>query len=114
MATLIGTYDYYLNTGDNSFLSGVWSKYLSAMSFITSKIDSTGLLDVTGTNDWGRLSQGGHNTEANMLMYKTLTTGSSLATWMGNSALASNWTSLAARLKSAVNSPSLNWDASVG
>lgn len=84
------------------------------MSFITAKIDSTGLLDVTGTNDWGRLSQGGHNTEANMLMYHTLVTGSSLATWMGNSSLASNWTSLAAILKSAVNSPSLNWDATIG
>ena len=111
---MIGTYDYYLFTGDKSFLSGIWSKYLSAMSFITSKIDSSGLLNVTGTNDWGRLTQGGHNTEANMLMYQTLLTGSSLATWMGDSELASNSASLAARLKSAVNSPSFNWDATVG
>jgi uncharacterized protein (DUF608 family) len=114
MATLLGTYYYYLYTGDQTFLSGIWSKHLLAMTFITSKIDNTGLLDVTGMQDWGRLNQGGHNTEANMLLYKTLTTGSSLATWMGNSALASNWTSLAARLKSAVNSPSFNWDASIG
>ena len=114
MATLIGTYYYYLYTGDESFLSGIWTKYLTAMLFITSKIDSTGLLDVTGTNDWGRISQGGHNTEANMLMYKALTAGSSLATWMGNSELASNWTLMAAGLKSAVNSPSFNWDTSVG
>ena len=115
MAIMIGTYDYYLYTGDQAFLSGIWSKYQSAMSFITNKIDSTGLLDVTGTEDWGRTAEvAGHTTEANMLMYHTLMTGSSLANWMGISGLASTWTALAAKLKSSVNNPSLNWDASVG
>ena len=112
MITLIGTYEYLLYTNDMSFLNGIWSKYQLAMEFITAKIDSTGMLDVTGTNDWGRLSQGGHNTEANMLMYKTLTSGSSIATWAGNSSLSSSWASIAATLKAAVNKD--NWDASVG
>ena len=114
MAVMIGTYDYYLYSEDKNFLRGIWSKYQVAMSFITTKIDSTGLLNVTGTNDWGRLTQGGHNTEANMMLYHTLVTGGSLATWSGNPSLASTWTSLAATLKSVVNSPKLNWDASVG
>lgn len=112
MATLIGTYDYLLYTNDMNFLNGIWSKYQSAMSFITAKIDSTGMLDVTGTNDWGRMSQGGHNTEANMLMYKVLTSGSSVATWAGDSSLSSSWASMAATLKAAVNAN--NWDPSVG
>lgn len=114
MATMIGTYDYYLFTGDNDFLSANWAKYQSAMSFITGKIDGTGLLDVTGTADWGRRSQGGHNSEANMLLYKVLTSGSNLATWMNDSSLASSWLALAATLKAAVNNPNNNWDAAAG
>lgn len=84
------------------------------MSFITAKIDSTGLLDVTGTADWGRLTQGGHNSEANMLLYKVLTTGSALATWQNDSSLSSSWLALASTLQTAVNSASNNWDTTAG
>jgi hypothetical protein len=45
--------------------------------FITEKIDNTGLLYVTGTSDWGRSSQGGHNTEANMWL-RTRLSGESM------------------------------------
>lgn len=112
MATMIGTYDYFLWTNDQSWFSTIYPKYKAAMAFITSKIDSTGMLDVTGTNDWGRLNQGGHNTEANMLMYHTLTTGSQLATWAGDSASSTKWSALAATLKNAVNGH--NYDPNVG
>ena len=84
------------------------------MIFITAKIDSTGMLDVTGTNDWGRLTQGGHNSEANMLLYKGVTSGSSLVTWMNDSSLSDSWLALAATLKAAVNNASNNWDATAG
>ncbi|TVY89802.1 hypothetical protein LAWI1_G008167, partial [Lachnellula willkommii] len=113
MATLIGTYDYFLFTNDTDFLSGNWDRYKAGMKFITNKIDGSGLLNVTGTNDWGRsAAQGGHNTEANMFLYQALTAGSALANWTGDAASASAWSSLAATLKTAVNK--LNWDASVG
>jgi uncharacterized protein (DUF608 family) len=112
MASLIGAYDYFLFTNDKTFLSGIYDKYKIAMGFIAAKIDSSGLLSVTDTNDWGRVSQGGRNTEANMLMYRTLITGSALANWTGDSASSSTWSSLAATLKTAVNN--LNWDASAG
>lgn len=112
MATLIGTYDYFLFTNDESFISANWGKYKLGMDYITAKIDSSGLLDVTSTNDWGRLTQGGRNTEANMLLYRTLVTGSALANWTGDSDSASTWATQAATLKTAVND--LNWDASVG
>lgn len=113
MATLIGTYDYFLFTNDKDFLSGNWDRYKAGMKFITDKIDGSGLLNVTGTNDWGRrASQGAHNTEANMFLYQALTAGSALANWTGDAASASAWSSLAATLKTAVNK--LNWDASVG
>jgi glycogen debranching enzyme len=114
MATMIGTYDYFLYSGDKSFLSANWAKYQSAMAFITNKIDHTGMLDVTGTNDWGRIAQGGHNTEANMLLYKVLTTGSSLATWMNDASYSDSLLAKAATLKAAVNNASNNWDPSVG
>jgi len=104
MATMIGTYDYYLFTKDDAFLSGIWAKYEAALSFIRNKIDSTGMLDVTGDNDWGRLQQGGHNTEANMLIYQVLITASSLATWVNATDLASGLLSTAATLKAAINS----------
>lgn len=113
MATMIGTYDYYLFSGDNDFLSANWAKYQLAMTFITAKIDSTGLLDVTGTADWGRLTQGGHNSEANMILYKVLTSGSQLAIWMNDSDLSNSWLALAATLRAAVNSAS-TWDANAG
>jgi len=82
------------------------------MDFITGKIDSTSLLEVTGTSDWGRLTQGGHNSEAQMLLYRVLTTGSILATWMGEAATATNWTTIGELLKEAINV--LNFDPSVG
>lgn len=112
MATLIGTYDYFLWTNDITWLTTIYPKYKSAMGFITGKIDSTGMLSVTGTNDWGRLTQGGHNTEANMLLYKVLTGASQIATWAGDSASSSTWSSQAATLKAAVNAN--NYAASVG
>jgi hypothetical protein len=114
MATMIGTYDYYLFTKDDAFLSANWAKSQLAMIFITAKLDSTGMLDVTGTNDWGRLTQGGHDSEANMLLYKVVTSGSSLATWMNDSSLSNSWLALAATLKAAVNNSSNNWDATAG
>ncbi len=72
------------------------------MFFITN-IDNTGILDVTGKSDWGRLSQGGHNTVANMMLYRVLTTGSKIATWQGDTTSAKSWKGLAATLKAAVS-----------
>ena len=132
--TLVGTYSYYLYTADKTWLDGIWSKYQLVhvlplhlrqdlagsiwskyqlgMNFITAKIDSSSLLNVTGTNDWARGGQGGENIEANALMYEALTTGAKLATAEGNSSLASTYTSKAAALKTAVNAKL--WDGSTG
>lgn len=112
MATMIGTYDYFLWINDGNFLSTTYPKYQKAMAFITGKIDSTGLLFVTGNNDWGRVNQGGHNSEANMMLYHVLTTGSQLATWAGDSASSTTWAQQAATLKTAVNA--MNFDTAAG
>lgn len=112
MATLMGTYDYFLWTNDKSWLNYIYPSFQNGMTFITQKIDSTGMLDVTGEQDWGRLKQGGHNTEANMLLYKILIGGSQLADWSGDSDSSSTWSSQAQTLKAAVNKA--NWDAGTG
>lgn len=114
MSTMIAIYDYILYTNDTSFLASNWSKYMRAMTFISSKIDRTGMLFLTGNNDWGRYTQGGHNTEGNMLMYRVLTTGSNIALWAGRQDLSTQWTMLANALKASINSPVHNWDPAVG
>jgi hypothetical protein len=110
--TLIGTASYYTYAADRSWLNSVWSQYLHGMSFITAKIDGSGLLDVTGTSDWARDDQGGDNIEANALLYRALTTGATLATVEGDSADATHWSQLAANLKNAANSTL--WNPAVG
>jgi Bacterial alpha-L-rhamnosidase 6 hairpin glycosidase domain len=112
MWTLIGTYNYYLDSGDSGWLNGVWSQYQLGVNFITGKIDGNGLLDVTGTSDWARGDQGGENVEANALLYEVLTTGAALAQVEGNSSLAAGYTTRAASLKTQINA--LLWDASAG
>lgn len=116
MATMIATYDYLLYSNDTEWLQSVWQGYQSAMAYITSKIDSsTGLLDVTGASGWGRSASGaGYSTIGNMLIYRTLISGSILADWTGESDLVTKWQTLAATLKAAVNSPEYNWDPTVG
>ena len=64
---MIGTYNYVLFTNDTTFLRLNWAKYARAMDYIYAKVDSTGLLRVTGTRDWARLQQGSNNSEANMM-----------------------------------------------
>ena len=110
--TLIGTASYYTYSADKAWLDSVWSKYRLGMGFITAKIDGTGLLDVTGDNDWARGGQGGENIEANALLYQALTGGAALAQAEGDSADAGTWQQQAATLKSAANQRL--WNAAVG
>lgn len=104
MATLLGAYEYYIFTVDDPWLDSTYlSRFKPGMDFITAKIDSTGLLFVTGTADWGRIGQGGYNTEANMIMYETLIRGSRMAAWHNDQDSSSKWAKMAVTLKSAIN-----------
>ncbi|KAF8848023.1 bacterial alpha-L-rhamnosidase domain protein [Acephala macrosclerotiorum] len=115
MSSIIGTYEYVLYSGDMALLAKNWPKIRRAVEFVGSKIDNTGLLHVTGTNDWGRYTQGGHTTLANALMYRTLITGSLLANWTNNALLVKKWTAQAAKLKISINSRLANiWDTKKG
>ncbi|KZT68695.1 glycoside hydrolase family 78 protein [Daedalea quercina L-15889] len=101
--TLVGTYTYVLYSGDFEWLQEVWSNYTRGVKFLASKVDETGLLNVTGTLDWGRLGQGGYNSEANALYYKVLTSGADLALWLNDTSLSAAYTANASALKSVFN-----------
>ncbi|KAK3116157.1 hypothetical protein LTR53_003766 [Teratosphaeriaceae sp. CCFEE 6253] len=113
MWTMIGTYNYILYTNDTAFLTAYWAQYQFAMEYIHSKVlQPLGLLNVTGTRDWARSQQGGNNTEANMILYRTLTTGSPLAQWAGNDTLAGTYASRAETL--ATNIVQYTYDSTYG
>ncbi|CAG8304352.1 unnamed protein product [Penicillium salamii] len=114
MWSMIGTYNYILYTNDTDFLLKNWGGYLHAMDYIYGKVTyPSGLLNVTGTRDWARWQQGYNNSEAQMILYHTLNTGSALASWAGDSTnLSTTWSSQAANLKKAINT--YCWDESYG
>jgi hypothetical protein len=103
MWSMIGTYNYMLYTADSAFVSRNWGKYLRAMEYIYGKVDGSGLLNQTGTRDWARWQTGFNNTEVNIILYHTLKTSASLATWMNDTAdLSATWSSRATALQTAI------------
>ncbi|KAF2423396.1 Six-hairpin glycosidase [Tothia fuscella] len=115
MWTLIGTYNYMLYTNDTGFLIRNWPKYEYGLSYILKKVKpSSGLLHVTGTRDWARWAQGGNNSEANMLLYQTLTTASTLSLWHPSPkpAQSEKWSRLAESLYTSINTHL--WDENHG
>lgn len=101
--TMIGVYNYVLYTNDTAFLAQNWNGYQKAMEYIYAKVlPSIDLLNVTGTGDWGRLYSSGTYSEANMLMYKVLTTGSDLANWVDDASVAQTYSSRASTLRRSI------------
>lgn len=104
MWTMIGTYNYMLYTNDAAFVRQNWDRYLRAMNYIYGKVGTNGLLIQTGTRDWARWQTGFNNSEANMILYRTLTTGASLATWLNDTTgLSTTWQNRASTLQTAIN-----------
>ncbi|KAI3321198.1 glycoside hydrolase family 78 protein [Xylariaceae sp. AK1471] len=115
MWSMIGLYNYVLYSGDVEFLHIYWEGYILAMNFVLSQIEPTiGLLDITKyPNDWGRFSSDGYLASAQMLAYRIMTTGATLATWAGDmTGLNATWLQAAANLKDSINDKL--WDAEVG
>ncbi|KAJ6120009.1 hypothetical protein N7523_004289 [Penicillium sp. IBT 18751x] len=114
MWSMIGTYNYVLYTNNTDFLEENWDGYLHAMDYIYGKVTyPSGLLNVTGIRDWARWQQGYNNTEAQMILYHTLRTGATLASWVQDSInLSDTWNSRAEKLKTAINT--YCWDETYG
>lgn len=65
--TLVGTFNYFLYTGDTDFMTSIWPKYLKAINLSRSKVTSKGIMNVTGTADWGRWTYSTERSSASML-----------------------------------------------
>lgn len=110
---MIGTYNYLLYTNDTAFLQQNWAGYIRAMNYIYGKVGPSGLLNVTGLRDWARWQTGFNQSEAQMILFRTLNTGSSLAQWVGDTTgLSANWTTRAAALQNATLT--YCWDEAYG
>ncbi|KAI0824104.1 bacterial alpha-L-rhamnosidase domain protein [Trametes gibbosa] len=109
---LIGVANFYLWSDDKAFLDTIWPAWKLGMQWATKQIDSTGLANVTAPNDWLRFGMGGHNIEANSILYYTLSLGAALAHEEGDAATASSYTSLASTIQQ-VAVPLL-WQPSAG
>lgn len=67
MWALIGTYNYYLYSKDLVWFEDNWPRYLKALDYILSKVIPSGILNATGTGDWGRWKYSTEASSANML-----------------------------------------------
>lgn len=103
MYTMIGVADHYLYTGDLAYLSSLWDKWKLALNFSLSFIDESGMMNVTSPADWLRFGMGGHNIEANSILYYTLNQGIMLASALNDTAVVSSWHDTAETIKSAAN-----------
>ncbi|KAF4316512.1 hypothetical protein JM18_006236 [Phytophthora kernoviae] len=114
--TLIALVDYTILSADTTLVGELWEQALFGFEFILGKVDDADtLLNVTATNDWGRVGQGGKNIAANSLLYHALAGYADLATELGLEKPSYNGTAfdvLANSVKSSVNSEL--WDASEG
>ena len=72
----------------------------------------SGLMYVDKNADWARGGQGGENCPANMLLYQVLTGGAEIATKLGDTAVATDYTRKASSLKTAIISKL--WDETKG
>ncbi|KAF1968819.1 Six-hairpin glycosidase [Bimuria novae-zelandiae CBS 107.79] len=110
--TLIGVTDHYLYTGNLSYAASLWPQWKLAMNFSLGYIDESGLMNVTSPNDWLRFGMGGHNIEANAILYYTINQGIALAEALNDTESAASWRATAETIKSAANE--LLWKEKMG
>ncbi|KAJ6029591.1 uncharacterized protein N7446_011058 [Penicillium canescens] len=101
--TLLDLHLYYLYTGDVEYLAHYWGQYKKAISWTITTIDSSKLANVTSTNDWLRSGMGGHNVEANAILYYTLDISLQLAEVLNDHSQDDIWKSTMNGIKTSVN-----------
>jgi alpha-L-rhamnosidase len=104
---LLDLADYYLYSGDTSFVTQELAVVKNELAWDASQVNSTGLLVTNSSDnaDWDFYDPGktGEVTEYNLLYYKALLDGAVLATAAGDTTDAAAYTSDAAALKTAIN-----------
>ncbi len=109
---LIGVANYYHWSGDQSYLTDKWAGWKSGIEWAVQQIDSTGLANITAPADWLRFGMGGHNIEANSILFYTLNLGIELAQIENDPTTADRWAQLASGIQAAAIP--LLWQPSVG
>ncbi|KAG9696044.1 bacterial alpha-L-rhamnosidase domain-containing protein, partial [Aureobasidium melanogenum] len=109
---LIGVSDYYKYTDDLEYVRNKWNAWKLGLNFSLGFIDETGLMNVTSPDDWLRFGQGGHNIEANAILYFTINEGLTLAAALNDSSVRSSWEAYASGIKESANK--LLWNATAG
>ncbi|KAL1874197.1 hypothetical protein Plec18167_006134 [Paecilomyces lecythidis] len=110
--SLIGVSYYYKYSGDHAWLSKYWRQFKRAIGWSLSSVDDSGMANVTASADWLRFGMGGHNIEANAILYFALNQGVELASLLGDTTAQANWSTTAQRIKSAANQHL--WDDTIG
>lgn len=109
---LIGMYNYYHYTGDEVWIAQYWGQFKAGVAWSLSNVDATGLMNVTASADWLRSGMGGHNIEANAILYYVLNLGIQLAAVLDDNDAAAQYQDAAATLKAAANE--ILWRESLG
>ncbi|RAH64987.1 putative alpha-L-rhamnosidase A [Aspergillus aculeatinus CBS 121060] len=107
--SLIGASSYYQYTGDRSWITRYWGQYKKGLQWALSSLDNSGLANITASADWLRFGMGGHNIEANAILYYVLNDAISLASSLDDRANVGNWSTAASKIKAAANARL--WDA---
>ncbi|RAL58092.1 hypothetical protein DID88_009809 [Monilinia fructigena] len=90
--SLIDIHDYYLFTGDLEYLQQHWGQFKLGMNFSLGFIDETKMANLPKDNpDWLRVGMGGHNIEANSILYYTLNLGTKLSKVLNDLAAMASW-----------------------
>ncbi|KAL1693236.1 Six-hairpin glycosidase-like protein [Schizophyllum commune] len=111
--SLVGAYNYWLHSGDTEWMEAKWDQYRLGIAYLAAKVDSSvGLLNATGSKDWGRLGGGGFSLAPNALYYKVLLNGAEIASALGDTDIVDGWLADAAALKVALNTEL--WDEETG
>ncbi len=107
MYYVLGLAGYYLYTGDSGFLSSQWPIVQAELDWNAAQVDSRGLFVTTSADgsDWDFYdpAKSGALSEVNMIYYKTLLDAATMAAALGQSSLATTYTTRAAALRTAIN-----------
>lgn len=108
--TLIDINQYYTYTGNETYLESVWGIFKHALNYSLSFMDDSGMADVKTPADWLRSGMGGHNIEANSILYMTLNIATTLAEHLNDtSKFVQSWPKIASGIKKSANERL--WDA---
>jgi hypothetical protein len=83
------------------------------LNYSLSTIDDSGMANISYSNDWLRLGMGGHNIEANSIMYHTIQQGIMLGQAVGaDQSMLDSWATSGEGIKTAANE--LLWNETAG